>query len=244
MVDHYSKTIKSIQLLTDATPAQIKRLKNKTAEIEIETGVAGTVVENKMLALAGNGASAKEILESIQELIEKDAAQLRAFTESASQKTTRKNNSAELQSAKSFLKNMIVAFCVVMTFVALVNYLLPTRENNQERFETSSIDYSAIPQSEPKKKKLGPKNYTVIFKEDYGESWPFTVETVIVRCVRTPSGSSTAIVVEADGVKYGVNGPALSFYPSFDPIWRDDPSVPGTKISISSIIKLGFSLCD
>lgn len=74
-----------------------------------------------------------------------------------------------------------------------------------------------------------------------GDKWPLTVESGRVECIK-----GSAVVFHVDGgATYAVNGAAKSItdYPDIDPIWRDDSSMPGTKISIRPIIEAGRALC-
>lgn len=65
---------------------------------------------------------------------------------------------------------------------------------------------------------------------------------VTLRC-EGPSGAGS-VIVNADGTDYGVNGTAQSEYPEFDPIWKADPDVPGTKVNITEVLDLGLGLCE
>lgn len=81
-----------------------------------------------------------------------------------------------------------------------------------------------------------------ISRESMGDKWPLTVDSGVVAC----DGTSTygAVTFTANGVTYGVNGAALQQgLPKIDPIWSDDPSIPGTKINIGPIIDAGLALC-
>ena len=42
---------------------------------------------------------------------------------------------------------------------------------------------------------------------------------------------------------FAVNGAAKPFFASIDPIWRDDPEVPGWKVSIDKVLTRGLGLC-
>lgn len=67
--------------------------------------------------------------------------------------------------------------------------------------------------------------------------WPFPLRKSVLVCM-TDSGG---IVVKPDATKlgYGINGPALSCgYPELpDYFWRDNALIPGTKISLTGIIR-------
>lgn len=73
----------------------------------------------------------------------------------------------------------------------------------------------------------------LVKKEDFGEKWPFTVESGYLDCV---AGSA---VFRSGMTEYGLNGTATSRgYTSVDRIWRADPGIPGAKIYIGEMIAL------
>ena len=66
------------------------------------------------------------------------------------------------------------------------------------------------------------------------KNWPFTVDSVrIEKNKKTP-----AIYVKCNSKTYGLNGIDRNCK-SLSEIWLDNPEIPGTKISITSI----FNLC-
>ena len=74
---------------------------------------------------------------------------------------------------------------------------------------------------------------------DYGDVWPFTVESGVVECRK-----GMAVTFTANGTTYALNGTAQSSgYPRIDPIWKNNPQIPGTKISVSYILQRGLDLC-
>lgn len=94
--------------------------------------------------------------------------------------------------------------------------------------------------------------------EDFGDRWPFSVDSGTLSCV-----SYKAVVFETNGIKYAVNGMAgnKKIYSKIEAIWKiDEKSVKdmenvlkkrwdtkamGSKprISINPIIDLGLTLC-
>ena len=82
-------------------------------------------------------------------------------------------------------------------------------------------------------------NEVELTAQQFGDRWPFTVDTGIVRCEsyghphrvgrppsnRASSWQNSAVTFEADGVIYGVNGRARGSgaYREVDPIWRTAP---------------------
>lgn len=74
--------------------------------------------------------------------------------------------------------------------------------------------------------------------DEYGNKWPLTVSEARVVLI-----DSYVAILHAEGGTYALNGMAQSRgYEPIDPIWRDNPDIPGTKISISPLIQLALSL--
>ena len=80
-----------------------------------------------------------------------------------------------------------------------------------------------------------------ITRAQFGDAWPFTVDEGVLRC--EGEGGVGAVIFEAEGTEYGVNGVAKSQgYADVEPIWADDPSI-GAKKNIGPIIDRGLELC-
>lgn len=78
-----------------------------------------------------------------------------------------------------------------------------------------------------------------VSKGEFGESWPFTVQSGIVDCV-----DGQAAVFKTGGRSYQLNGFARSRgYAPIDPIWRENPEIPGTKVNIGRMIDLALQQC-
>ena len=81
-------------------------------------------------------------------------------------------------------------------------------------------------------------------RSDYGSRWPFTVDSVTLHCAG--SEGFGAVWVETGGYKYALNGVAETRFDYILPlerIWRNNPNLPGTKISIGPMINEGLALC-
>lgn len=111
----------------------------------------------------------------------------------------------------------------------------PTAVPTQIPTDVPTTEPTAVPTETPVPKPAG-----AISKADLGEKWPFTVEQGEVRCL-----NAGEVVFIAEGTTYAVNGTAegRKLYADIAPIWRDDPSYPGLKVSIGPIIDLGLKLC-
>ncbi len=116
--------------------------------------------------------------------------------------------------------------------------------------------------------KEAPPAQATISKEQFGPKWPLTVDAGTVKCLPLGNG---AVVFEAGGKTYAVNGTAQGFstkygFSSIDTIWRQDPEFlkmakeiaasekkpvnevikkMGTppKVNIDPVIKAGLKLC-
>jgi len=70
--------------------------------------------------------------------------------------------------------------------------------------------------------------------------WMLTVDSGELLC----EAPNTVIFIAPDGTKYAVNGTAKSRgYTDIQPIWKDNPQIPGTKVNIGSLIDEGLKLC-
>lgn len=79
----------------------------------------------------------------------------------------------------------------------------------------------------------------LVTRESMGDSWPLTVDQAHVECL-----DGRLAVVHANGMTYALNGTAKSRgYPAVDPIWRANPSIPGTKINIGPLIDIALKQC-
>lgn len=78
-----------------------------------------------------------------------------------------------------------------------------------------------------------------VSKEEFGGEWPFTVDSGVVDC----AGGQAAIFITGER-SYQLNGVARSRgYAPIDPIWRDNPDIPGIKVSVGNMIDLALKQC-
>jgi hypothetical protein len=87
----------------------------------------------------------------------------------------------------------------------------------------------------------------VVRQGDFGEAWPFTVPEGVLSCVG--EGKRTAVVFEAGGQRYAVNGTARGRdtaarlkLADLAAIWRDDPAIPGAKVNMGPILERAAEL--
>lgn len=74
------------------------------------------------------------------------------------------------------------------------------------------------------------------------DAWPFTLDKGVLRC------ESSLVTFSANGKTYAVNGSAktkgrTAGWTDVREIWKDNPAIPGTKISIGPMITKGLELC-
>jgi hypothetical protein len=85
----------------------------------------------------------------------------------------------------------------------------------------------------------------LISAEASGEAWPFTLAELHLQCL---PGRAVVVMDVESGAMYPVNGHAnakaraLALEP-LEKIWRDNPAIPGTKVSIGPVIDQGLQLC-
>lgn len=86
-------------------------------------------------------------------------------------------------------------------------------------------------------------NQLRVSKQEFGNEWPFTVDEGILACYG--SGGVGEVVFTANGINYAVNGIASSKgnYRPKEEVWEDNPSLPGTKKSVGTMISRGLELC-
>ena len=82
------------------------------------------------------------------------------------------------------------------------------------------------------------ENGVRISAADFSSEWPFTVDEGVLRC----AGSS--VIFRAEGTDYAVNGTARADYPEIEPIWKQNPDVPGTRVNIGDVLDRGLELCE
>lgn len=76
----------------------------------------------------------------------------------------------------------------------------------------------------------------IILNEEDFKKWPFTVSKVTVIII------GTKLMVISRGSFYALNGSSevSSLCKDINRIWRDNPEIPGTKISLSEVINFSI----
>ncbi|NJO17816.1 MAG: DUF2511 domain-containing protein [Thioploca sp.] len=80
----------------------------------------------------------------------------------------------------------------------------------------------------------------MVSKSSFKGVWPLTVKEGTLAC------NNNAVTFKTmDGEIYAVNGVAESRgAQEINPIWKDNPDLPGAKLNISDLIRKGLSLCN
>lgn len=79
-------------------------------------------------------------------------------------------------------------------------------------------------------------------------TWPLTVDGGVLTCVSRPQGEAVFIALD-DGTMWPLNGVARTIHaqfgaePATEPIWRENPELPGTRINIGPLISRALGLC-
>lgn len=74
---------------------------------------------------------------------------------------------------------------------------------------------------------------------DYPGTWPLTVQSATIGCQQ-----GRDVYVQVGSIRYALNGTAKADgYDSVDPIWADDPSMPGLKMDIAPLRTSALALC-
>jgi hypothetical protein len=88
-----------------------------------------------------------------------------------------------------------------------------------------------------------------VTREEYGDAWPFTVDSGVLKGV--PTGQRTAggtdlveVTFTSGGTTYALNGIARDTrkYAEIDGIWASDPNIVGLKKNVGPIIDRGLAL--
>jgi hypothetical protein len=84
------------------------------------------------------------------------------------------------------------------------------------------------------------RNSVAVKRSDFGDDWPLTVEQGTLRC------EGDAVTFNDGETVYAVNGTAKTRKSGvdIDPIWADNPDIPGTKRNIGVLIDRGLELCE
>ena len=115
-----------------------------------------------------------------------------------------------------------------------------TGKTRVERVKTAEVAVGEAAWDRARRSRNG---QVMVRREDFGEAWPFTVESGTITCAPPHIIAFHA----SDGRVFGVNGVGIGKHGKIDPIWADDPSSTGRELqvkrSIEPILALGLFLC-
>lgn len=92
-------------------------------------------------------------------------------------------------------------------------------------------------------------NRAEVHQRQFGKHWPLLVDAGTLVCERPLKAPDLmAVVFVHPSGTYAINGTARghandSGWKPINPIWRDNPEIPGTKIPATQLIAAGVSLC-
>lgn len=109
-----------------------------------------------------------------------------------------------------------------------------TAEYKGEKWEVAHIHYGPTNQRTP----FADPQSKEVSAAEYGDKWPFTVGSGTIRYIEPQK----VVFSTSTGATYALNGAAQKEYAAVDPIWLDNPKIPGAKVSLSPFIQLGLEL--
>lgn len=75
--------------------------------------------------------------------------------------------------------------------------------------------------------------------ESAGHEWPLTVDHGTIEC-----RNHRAAFVDPTGRRWALNGTAQKYLPKIEPIWRENPVIPGTRVNLGQLTSAAVELCD
>ena len=85
-------------------------------------------------------------------------------------------------------------------------------------------------------------NGVEVTESEFGNEWPLTVSSGSISCLN--EGGTKLALFEHNGQTYQLNGAAQSRgYTSINAIWKDNPNIPGAKMSIAPLINAALNEC-
>ena len=124
------------------------------------------------------------------------------------------------KAAKGIIKGSVILWGSIFGFLALLAFIGAIISSNEPKLKTTKSIETKIIKGRKIKVLVPVDNF---FAKDYGEDWPFTVESINVTCKKTKIGF-WAILGKVDGKTYALNNDAnFDFdYPYPDQIMKPD----------------------
>lgn len=85
----------------------------------------------------------------------------------------------------------------------------------------------------------------LISAEHFGKDWPFTFKEGYVAC---HAGRAITVMDAETGRMYPLNGAAKGKVSALglddlEAVWRDNPEIAGTRVSVGAVVEKGLKLC-
>lgn len=115
-----------------------------------------------------------------------------------------------------------------------------------EAARKAAEEQAATARKSAEEKAAAERGEVTITREEYGDAWPFTVESGVLRGAhRTVVGTElTDVTFTTGGLTYALNGTARDTkrYLEIDAIWASDTKIAGLKKDVGPIIARGLQL--
>jgi hypothetical protein len=137
---------------------------------------------------------------------------------------------------KSPVKKILLYALGVFILLAVIGRIIGPQDKKSTSLPTSTPPTTdATPAADP----------NVFTAASMGKDWPFErITRATVYCDK----ASYALFKDEHGVTYALNGSARGVadkegFKLIDPIWKDNPELPGTKISIGDLLHRAVERC-
>ena len=95
-----------------------------------------------------------------------------------------------------------------------------------------------------------PRNPAIVTADTWADGpWPLTVDGGILTCTPVAGVEAVYITTTDDGRMWPLNGAGRAHHgrwgaePATEPIWRENPRIPGSRVNIGPLIDRARSLC-
>ena len=94
-----------------------------------------------------------------------------------------------------------------------------------------------------------PQNPAVASADTWNDGpWPLTIDGGVLTCTRV-AGTEALYITDSNGRMWPLNGAGQAHHArwgaesSIDPVWRENPQIPGTRINIGPLIQRARARC-
>lgn len=253
------------EMVRDRQAAEVKRVADEAAKIQADAEASAKVValvDNAKTSLgAGDVAKAESLLDEALKLAAPNrgiAQSLRADIRNsvdaewvlAAIVGANDEEFARFRDGGTLPKSMDFGYSVLTNrVVALARPQIEAAAGKREEAKHQAAAAAEAERKAAEEKAAAERGEVTITREEYGDAWPFTVDSGVLRGVptgqRTAGGTEIAEVTFTTGGKtYALNGTArgAARYAEIDGIWANHPSIVGIKKNIGPIIDRGLEL--